>query len=154
MPVSYYWLRFQTAAAQTGLCFFLYRHHLMWLNNRYWAARVCWSGIKKGKKFDKCFHVAVFVIFSTSFLNSNSLSQSASSRCHSIWEAMQYHAVLAYRSFFSIKSDVLNGIQPRSIFYEQRIVSRCVFLDIVHIHGRVLTSNLSSLRKMPRYFTI
>ena len=54
---------------------------------------------------------------------------------------------LTYTSFFSIKSNVLSLIQPRSLSCEQRIVSMCVSA-MVHIHGQVLRCDLSCFSKI------
>ena len=78
MSASYYWLRFWTATAQTRPRFFMYRRHLMQLNNQYWG--VCqqvllmWDRNKQGL----FIHVAAFAIFPTLFSNRNSLSQCTS----------------------------------------------------------------------------
>ena len=71
----------------------------------------------------ECIHVAVFAILPTLFLNTNSLSQSASSctgRCHSIREAIQHCMLqicfLAYTSLFSIKSSVLQLNTAQKVF--------------------------------------
>jgi len=97
MSVSYYWLRFQSATAQT----------VPWLfctdaiccgseNNQYWGVRyqICWCGIEKKKVcwMHSCSSLCDISNFFL-YLNRNSLSQSASScpgRCHSIWEAIQH----------------------------------------------------------------
>jgi len=132
MSVSYYWLHFRTATAQTGLCFFctdaIRCGQIISIGAC--ATEFCWCGIETNKD---CWMHSCRCLGDISSLNRNSLSQSASSctgRCHSIQEAIQHWTLqicfLVYTSLFSIKSYVLELDTAQKVYF----VNKGLFLGV------------------------
>ena len=141
LSINYYWLRFRTATAQTGLCFFLYRHHLMQLSNQYWGMH-CWCRIETNKVFwmylCSCMSLWSFIfeqqqlVASLLLLALDDAIPRKKPYNRSSFRFISWHTQVCFPS-----SCIKAWYNPESLFCEQRIVSRFVFLAMVRIHGQV-----------------
>ena len=134
MSVSYYWLCFWTAAAQTEPCFFLYRCHSMQLNNQYWGHALTEFACTRynGARFVKCIHVTVFAKFLTLFSNTTALARLLLlALANAIQHKKPFNTtnqiyLLTYTSLFSIKSNVLKLDTVKKVY----IVNKGLFLGV------------------------